>query len=273
MKYIIVLAALLIQASCGSATPSDQDRLSHYIRANAYLVIDAETGKIVAQKNPFSAAPVASTTKMVTALAARDLVEGDPLVTVTKEAASVSGAKAGLRAGDQYRFSDLLTAMLVRSANDAATAIAIHASGSRTAFVKAMNAWCRGHSLQHSSFADPAGLSSKSISSPDELVRITREFLSIPEFEAAASLNEFALTSAAGRKIPLKSLNTLRKVMPEDVLSLKGKTGFTSAAKYCFAGRAMTPNGKWFIAVTGAQSSWREVYMLVKYCDGELDLK
>ena len=41
MKYIIVLAALLIQASCGSATPSDQDRLSHYIRANAYLVIDA----------------------------------------------------------------------------------------------------------------------------------------------------------------------------------------------------------------------------------------
>lgn len=52
--------------------------------------------------------------------------------------------------------------------------------------------------------------------------------------------------------------------MPEDVLSLKGKTGFTNAAKYCFAGQAKTPNGKWFLAVTGAQSSWREVYMLVK---------
>lgn len=273
MKQIIALAALLIAASCGSASTSEQHRLAQYIRASAYLVIDAETGKTVAQKNPEAAAPVASTTKMVTALTARDLVEGDPLVTITKEAALVGGARAGLRAGEQYRFSDLLTAMLVRSANDAAAAVAIAASGSRPTFVKAMNAWCRAHAFTRSSFADPAGLSPKSVSSPDELVRISREFLSVPEFEAAASLNGFTLKSAAGRVIPLKSLNTLRKVMPEDVLSLKGKTGFTSAAKYCFAGRAATPNGTWFIAVTGAQSSWREVYMLVKYCDGELDLK
>ena len=273
MKFTTALTALLLFVSCGSASTSAQNKLSQYIRANAYLVIDAETGKTVAQKNPSSAAPVASTTKMVTALVARDLVEGDPLVTVTKEAASVGGARAGLRAGEQFRFSDLLTAMLVRSANDAATAVAIAAAGSRPAFVKAMNAWCRAHSLTNSSFADPAGLSPKSVSSPEELVRVTREFLSVPEFDAAASLNEFTLTSAAGRTIPLKSLNTLRKVMPEDVLSLKGKTGFTNAAKYCFAGQAKTPNGKWFLAVTGAQSSWREVYMLVKYCDGELDLK
>lgn len=273
MKYIIALAVLVLSASCGQTSPSQQDKLSRYIRANAYLVIDAETGKTIAQKNPSSAAPVASTTKMVTALVARDLVEGDPLVTITKEAASVGGARAGLRAGEQYRFSDLLTAMLVRSANDAATAVAIAASGSRPEFVKAMNAWCRAHSLSKSNFADPAGLSSKSASSPEELVLVTREFLSVPEFEAAASLNGFTISSAAGRKIPLKSLNTLRKVMPEDVLSLKGKTGFTSAAKYCFAGLAKTPNGRWFIAVTGAQSSWREVYMLVKFCDGELDLK
>lgn len=273
MKYLSALVAVWLAASCGTASTREGERLAQYIRAKAYLVIDAETGKTVARKNPSAAAPVASTTKMVTALTARDLVERDPLVTITKEAASVGGARAGLRAGEQYRFSDLLTAMLVRSANDAATAVAIAAAGSRPAFVNAMNAWCLAHSLSRSSFADPAGLSSKSVSSPEELVSITREFLAVPEFEAAASLNGFTLKSAAGRSIPLKSLNTLRKVMPEDVLSLKGKTGFTSAAQYCFAGLAKTPNGKWFIAVTGAQSSWREIYMLVKYCDGELELK
>lgn len=104
-------------------------------------------------------------------------------------------------------------------------------------------------------------------------MRITKEFLAVPEFEQIASLNTYTLTSLKGRETKLMSLNTLRRVMPEDVLSIKGKTGFTKKAKYCFAGRAETPNGKWFISVTGADSSWREVYMLVKYCNGELELK
>lgn len=271
MKPVLILA-LLLAAACGSASPT-QDALAHRIRANAYLVVDAETGKTVAEKNSSFQCPIASTTKMVTALAARDLVKGNPVVTITKEAASVSGAKAGLRAGEKYRFNDLIRAMLVRSANDAATAVAIASAGSRSAFIRQMNGWCAAHSLSKTRFADPAGLSAQSVSSPAELLYITKEFLAVPEFESAASLRSFTLTSAAGRNIPLKSLNTLRNVMPEDVLSLKGKTGFTKAAKYCFAGRAATPHGKWFIAVTGAESSWREVYMLVKYCDGELDIK
>ena len=235
MKSILTLAALLAGISCGTASPADQVKLAHLIRANAYLVVDEESGRTVAEKNSAFSAPVASTTKMVTALAARDLVKGNPLVTITKEAASVTGAKAGLRAGEEYRFEDLIRAMLVRSANDAATSVAIASAGSRAAFVKQMNAWCAAHSLSKTRFADPAGLSAQSVSSPAELVLITREFLAIPEFESAASLNSFTLTSAAGRSIPLKSLNTLRKVMPESVLSLKGKTGFTKAAKYCCA--------------------------------------
>lgn len=110
-------------------------------------------------KNTQSAVPVASTTKMVTALTARSLVQRRTRITITKEAASVSGAKAGLKAGEQYRFSDLLSAMLIRSANDAAVAIAIASSGSRSAFIKDMNAWCSAHALTRSHFADPAGLS------------------------------------------------------------------------------------------------------------------
>ena len=258
--------------TCCRADGSQQERLAHYIHARGYFIADAESGKVVAKKNWEGIVPVASTTKMVTALTARSLVKDNPVVTISREVAAVTGARAGLCEGEKYQFNDLLRAMLVRSANDAATAIAIAAGGSKKKFVEQMNLWCSAHGYKNSHFEDPAGLSSQSVSTPEDLANIAKEFLSVSEFEASASLDTFTLTSFAGRNIPLRSLNVLHHVMPEDVLSLKGKTGFTKKAKYCFAGRAVTPKGKWFIAVTGADSSWQETYMLVKYCNGELEL-
>jgi len=270
-KIFIAPLILISVVSCRNAA-SEQDKLAGYIHARGFCIIDAQTGKTIAQKNSSKPVPVASTTKMISALTARCLVKGNPIVKITKESALLKGSQAGLKEGERYYFNDLLTAMLVKSANDAATAVAVFSAGSKGSFVSEMNKWCAAHNLVNSKFADPAGLSSESVSSPDDLVIIAREFLSVKEFNDIASLNSYTLKSLEGRSIPMKSLNILHRVMPEEELSVKGKTGFTSRAKYCFAGKIMTKKGKWFIAVTGADNAWRELYMLTKYCDGELEL-
>ena len=215
---------------------------------------------------------IASTTKLVTALTSRSIINGNPIITVTNETAAVKGARAGLKTGEQFMFDDLMKAMLIRSANDAASAIAVASAGSRDAFIAAMNAWCRDHNLKKSHFADPAGLSPDSVSTPLELAAITKEFFENKEFNAITGMDSYTLTSLAGRSIPLKGLNVLHAVMPENELSVRGKTGFTAKAKFCFAGIVASKKGKWLMVVTGAENTWRETYMLIKFCEGDLEL-
>ena len=272
MKHAAMGFAFIMMMPLCVCASSEQDRLAAYIKARGYCIIDLNSGRVVAAKNLHVQVPVASTTKMVTALAARTLVSGNPPVTVTKEAAAVGGARAGIKEGEIFAFNDLLSAMLVRSANDVASAVAVSSAGSRKKFVAEMNRWCIAHGLKKSSFADPAGLSAGSVSTPYELAMITKEFFNVPEFDSITKLDRYTLISSGGRSIQLKGLNVLHAVMPEDEFSVCGKTGFTAKAKYCFAGIVATKKGKWLITVTGADSTWRETYMLIKYCEGELEL-
>ena len=272
MKKLCAVPLIILSAVSCRAAVSDQEKLNAYIQARGFYAAEVSSGKVIAMKRSSSSVPVASTTKMVTALTARSLVKGNPVVTITRESAKLGGAKAGLADGERYYFNDLLCAMLVRSANDAASAVAVAASGSREAFVSEMNRWCREHKLTASHFADPSGLSPQSVSSPEELAFIAKEFLSSAEFDRIASLDEYTLRSASGRTIPLKSLNVLHRVMPEDEFSVRGKTGFIAKSKYCFAGKVVTKKGSWYVAVTGADNSWRQTYQLIKYCEGELEL-
>lgn len=99
MKFTTALTALLLFVSCGSASTSEQNKLSQYIRANAYLVIDAATGMTIAQKKPVLGRSRCEHHEDGDCACRRDLVEGDPLVTITKEAASVGGAESGTSRG------------------------------------------------------------------------------------------------------------------------------------------------------------------------------
>ena len=126
------------------------------LSAKAAIVLDADSQVILLSKNPELRFSMASTTKIMTALTALDFFKDSDTLTV--KTYGVEGSGIGLVPGEQLAFKDLLYAMLLPSANDAAVAIADNYSGGRDAFVKKMNEKALLLHLSNTHFADPAGL-------------------------------------------------------------------------------------------------------------------
>ncbi len=134
---------------------------------------------------PTAARPIASTTKMMTALVAAEFSTFDELVTVSASAAEAGEAEIGLVAGEIIPMGDLVSAILVRSANDAAEAIAEHVGGSVEGFADLMNQKAAEMGLTNSHFVNPHGLDTpEHYSSAADLLQIARAVLANPQLAA-----------------------------------------------------------------------------------------
>ncbi len=109
------------------------------LRAGAAILVEANTGTILYAHNEHDRRPMASTTKIMTALMALENTPLDELVTVSAQAVRVTGSDAGLRAGQQLTMFELLHALMLPSGNDAANVIAEHVAGSQADFAELMN--------------------------------------------------------------------------------------------------------------------------------------
>lgn len=116
--------------------------------------------------------PIASLTKLMTALVAKRLVAKEETVTMTKEAAASFGEAGNFKEGEKFRAGDLIQAMLVASSNDAAKALADHYG--EEALVAEMNRLAAAISMTNTSFVDATGLSSQNLSTPDDLAKLVR---------------------------------------------------------------------------------------------------
>jgi D-alanyl-D-alanine carboxypeptidase len=146
MALLVVPAGLL--GAGGPPTP----------QATAWLVADGATGEILTQHGIDTPRPMASTTKMMTALVAMESGNPDRMVTVPPAAVSVGESSAGLKVGERIPLRQLLRALLVGSGNDAAVAIAYGVAGSEAAFVDLMNEKAKAMGLTSTHFANPHGL-------------------------------------------------------------------------------------------------------------------
>ena len=123
--------ALLIRSQSNASLPS--------LSARSAAVIECTSGEIVFAKNEDERLPMASTTKIMTALTVISTCRLSDTVTVPKEACGIEGSSVYLREGECFTVEELLYALMLASANDAATALAIHAKGSVEAFAEEMN--------------------------------------------------------------------------------------------------------------------------------------
>lgn len=128
------------------------------VTAEAWVVVDAETGAAFAEFNADEARPMASVTKLMTALVVRDHAELDTRVRISMAAADVGEAEVGLVGGEVWSVRDLLGAVLVRSGNDAAYALAEHVGGDLPGFADLMNKKAAELGLENSQFVNPHGL-------------------------------------------------------------------------------------------------------------------
>ena len=142
---------------------------------------------------------MASTTKIMTALVVLDSTELTERVTVTGSAAGVGEAEAGLVAGESYTVQQLLEAMLVRSGNDAAFALAEHVAGDESAFVALMNEKAAELGLSHTAFTNPHGLDEHGHhTSAADLATLTSVAMADPRFAAIVNMPRVSVT-AGGR--------------------------------------------------------------------------
>lgn len=132
-------------------------------QARAYGVVDLNTGDVLIEKNLSERIPIASITKVMTAVVALDLVSPDELFTVTEHAAGIEPTKIGVVAGEKMKVSELIDAAILTSANDAVEVIreGIDSKYGAGTFVKAMNAKAKIIGLKNTNFSNPQGFDNK----------------------------------------------------------------------------------------------------------------
>jgi D-alanyl-D-alanine carboxypeptidase (penicillin-binding protein 5/6) len=179
--------------------------------------------------------PVASTTKLMTALLALKSTRPDQTFSAVPYPAQAAESTLGLRAGERMKLHDLMRALLLASANDAAATIANGVAGSRQAFVGRMNAEARRLGLTHTSYANPIGLDDPgNYSSARDLATLARRLMGNPAFASIVDLPSARLTTGSHPRTVLNR-NLLVRTAP---FVTGVKTGHTAQAGYVLVGAA-----------------------------------
>ncbi|MFL5840202.1 MAG: D-alanyl-D-alanine carboxypeptidase family protein [Thermoleophilaceae bacterium] len=219
--------------------------------ASAGIVVDARSGDAMLAKRADARRPIASTTKLMTALL---VLESDKLgrtFTAPAYHALPAESKINLRQGERMKGRDLLTALLLESANDAAVDLAQGVAGSRPAFVAQMNRRARQLGLRNTHYANPIGLDdAANYSSARDLAKLARRLMADPTFAAIVDLPRATLRSGDHpRTIRNRNLLVGRYPFVDGV-----KTGHTIRAHYILVGAAHGNGGKVLSVVLGEPS-------------------
>jgi serine-type D-Ala-D-Ala carboxypeptidase (penicillin-binding protein 5/6) len=239
------VAAVLAAPAAAQAPPRAE-------RAAAAIVVDVRDGAVMFQKEPDERRQIASATKLMTALLALERTDPDDVFTAPAYNALPAESRINLRKGERMRVDDLLEALLLESANDAAVTLAEGIAGSRRAFVELMNRRASELGLAGTSYANPIGLDdSANHSTARDLARLSVRLMRRPSFARVVDRSEAVLESGSRRRV-IDNRNTL-------VASHRFvggiKTGHTIQAGYVLVGAARRTSGAGVVTVVLGEPS------------------
>jgi len=244
---------------------TDPEQLS----AASAVLMDADTGAILFARHPMEQRSPASTTKIMTALLILEEGRLDEKVVITDRAAAVGGTGLGLRRGQQVTLGDLLWAILLKSANDAALAAAEHVGGSTEGFVAMMNAKAAALGMQGTRFANPHGLDDPDhYSTALDLAILTRQALRNPAFAHMVQTREARLTVRMGRNgrvVKQRILRTHNQLLGQFVGADGVKTGYTERAGRCLVASATRGEHQLITVLLNDSRRWIEAAALLEY--------
>lgn len=220
--------------------------------------MDADTGAVFYEKNADVPSLIASTTKIMTGLLVCENCDLDEKVTVPQEAVGIEGSSVYLRAGETLTVRDLLYGMLLQSGNDAATALALHLSGSVEAFAEQMNKKVCELGLTNTHFANPHGLDDEgNYGSARDLATLTAYALKNPDFAQAVSTKSY--------RVGERCFVNHNKLLWRCEGAIGVKTGYTKKAGRILVSAAER-NGRTLICVTvSAPDDWNDHCKLYDY--------
>ena len=267
--FFLILCLLLL-----CALPSLAAEAPDQLYARSAVLMDANNGRILFEKNGTEQLPMASTTKIMTLLITLENANPENTVTISSYASSMPEVKLHKREGEQYRLKDLCYSLMLESHNDSAVAIAEHVGGSVEAFAAMMNQKARDLGCYHTYFITPNGLDASDESgvhstTAEDLARIMRACMEREDFLAITREPSWSFSDLSGtRHFTVNNKNAFLHMMEG---ALTGKTGFTNGAGYCYAG-ALERDGRRLIAVVLACGwpsnrtwKWADTQKLMNY--------
>jgi D-alanyl-D-alanine carboxypeptidase (penicillin-binding protein 5/6) len=222
------------------------------VQAAAAIVVDARDGHVMYARSPGARRAIASTTKLMTALLVLERARPSQVFTAPRYRAAPAESRIDLAAGERMRVADLLTALLLESANDAAVTLARGVSGSTRRFVTAMNRRARRLGLRDTHYGNPIGLDQPpGWSSARDLAALTRRLMRIPRFARTVDLPAARLRSGARPRVVRN-----RNLLIGDHPFVTGvKTGHTLRAGYVLVGAAGAGRGGRVVSVVLGEPS------------------
>jgi len=228
-----LVALALVLALWAAATPAAAAPAKPELSAKSAIVVNAANGDVLYARNANRRRAIASTTKLMTALLTLESVSLTTDFTAPAYQASPAEVTIGLRAGERMRVRDLMRALLLPSANDAAATLAQGVSGSRARFVKAMNRRARRLGLRHTHYSNPVGLDvGRNYSSASDLVTLVRRLRRFAFFRKTTNLVEAHLRSGDHPRTVVNRNDLVARYRFVNGV----KTGHTNKAGYVLVG-------------------------------------
>ncbi len=219
----------------GSPSHRNEENIAPIVKANAAIVVDMETNDILYAKNVYDRLPIASLTKLMTALVITDELPPEKIIEINDEAYTYNGNKSvtvGLRSGDKMDIYNLLHASLIRSGNDASVALAVASAGSIEAFAEKMNERVTALGLNDTHFTNPVGFDHPdNYSTAFDLSLIAKQAFRRPLVREIMTKEIFTLKDASGKE--RGTFSNTNHLLNSYLEVLGGKTGTTPEAGQC----------------------------------------
>lgn len=270
-----------------TTSTNDRSFALHQLKAEAAVLMDADTGDIIFYKNEHKKIFPASTTKILTALVTIEHGDLDEIVTVGYEIAEEDEqeSKAGLKKGDRLSLRELLIALMLPSGNDATRTIAVHIAGKQTGnpqlsvqesfdyFVGMMNDRARQAGATNSNFVNPHGLhNANHYSTAADIALIAREAMKYKSFRNIVEAKTSTVQSQGAAEHQVMTFTNRNQLLQEkSPYYFEGttgiKTGFTDQAGYCLVSSAMRNNNNLISVVlhSTVNDVWADSRQMLSY--------
>lgn len=256
-KALSVILSVLILIPAQSVFAQD-------CSASSAVVIDAETGEILYQKNMNEQRSIASTTKIMTALIACESGKTEETVEITFDMVNTFGTLLGLREGDKITLKDLVAGMLLPSGNDAANAVALYLGGSFEGFAAMMNKRAAELGMTNSLFVTPSGLDEGNHhSTAYDMALLTAAALKNECFAEICSKQKYD-AFINGEAHTIYNHNKLLGMLDN---CIGVKTGYTDKAGRCLVSAVQSESVKMICVTLNAPDDWNDHKSLYEYCE------
>ncbi len=242
-----------------SVTVTNENVLN--ISAKSAILIEANSGKVLYEKNPDEQLPPASVTKVMTLLLIYDEIKAgnlayDDIVTISEHAASMGGSQCFFEQGEQQNVADMIKCIEIASGNDAAVAMAEHIGGSETGFVGKMNEKAKALGMENTNFVNACGLEAQNhYTCARDIGIMSRELITgHPEIFEISTIWMDHITHKTRRGESRFDLANTNKFLNEYSGANGLKTGYTSQAKYCMAATATRDDITLIAVIMGADT-------------------